>query len=314
MPIDLRNFLCGFAIGAANVIPGVSGGTLAVTLGIYERLINCLRSVNLTFLKLVLARRFAEAAAHADLRFLIGIGAGVLGSLLTLARVLKLAFEHYPVAVWAFFFGLVLASVFSVTRLVRRWSASRWLLFAGGCAVAVALAFLTPAGENTNPLYLMLCGVAAMCSMIIPGVSGSFVLLLMGNYKLVMLESVTALSELRLGEALPVLVPVGIGAVAGLLALSHFLGWLFRNYHDLATSVIGGFVLGSLAIIWPWKAPGEVERIEAAGKVKEKILSWDYQLPDPGAAMTWIAVALAVTGFLVVALTERREEGGERRA
>jgi len=303
---DLRNVLSGFAIGAANVIPGVSGGTIAVTLGIYERLIESLRRFDVSFFRKLLARQWSEAATQVDLRFLAGVGVGVVGSLLTLAQLLKIAFVNYPVPVWAFFFGLIFASVFSVMRLVRRWTPSRWAFFLAGCGVAVALGFLTPASQNAHPIYLLLCGVAAMCSMIVPGISGSFVLLLMGNYKLVMLDSVSALAHLQFTQALPVLIPVGIGAVVGLLALSHLMSWLFRHYHDIAVAMIGGFVLGSLMIIWPWKVPGRIDRIiSAGGKVKEKVVSWEYQWPDFALSETWLAFALIVAGVVLVVIMER---------
>ncbi len=240
-------------MGAANVIPGVSGGTIAFITGIYERLISALKNFDLRVVKLLCKGKLSEAAQKVDFFFLLALGVGAVVSIISLAKGLSWGFREYPVLVWAFFFGLIAASIPLVGKMVKRWRPLVVGLAVLGCSLAVSLVFLTPAQENTNPLYLALCGVVAICSMIIPGLSGSFVLVLMGNYKLIMLDSVNALSELRLEEALPVLIPVGVGAIVGLIVLSRFLNWLFKNYHDEAVGLVTGFVFGSLAVIWPWK-------------------------------------------------------------
>lgn len=240
-------------MGAANVIPGVSGGTIAFITGIYERLISALKSFDLSVVKLVLGGKFREAAEKVDLVFLLPLGLGVVLSIVTLAKVLGFGFENYPIQIWSLFFGLIAASIPLVGKMVKKWSPAVIALAFLGCALAASLIFVPPAQENTNPIYLGLCGVVAICSMIIPGLSGSFVLVLMGNYKLIMLDSVNALRAFEFGEALPVLIPVGVGAVVGLIVLSRFLNWLFKNYHDQAVGLITGFVLGSLVVIWPWK-------------------------------------------------------------
>lgn len=291
-------FLKGFAMGAANVVPGVSGGTVAFITGIYERLINALKSFDIHAIKLLLSfqvRRFIE---HVDFWFLAALGGGVATSVLTLAKLLEIGFENYPVYVAALFFGLILASIPSVGKMVKRWSTSRIIALMVGLAIALSLAFAPTANENTSLLYLMLCGVVAMCSMIIPGVSGSFVLLLMGNYQLITISSINKLREGNLSESLPILMPVGVGAVVGLVALSHFLSWLFKRFHDTAVAVITGFVAGSLAIIWPWKTPGEV--IIKNGE--EKILSYTNQLPqlDGQFAMAVIIIILGAGVMLGV--------------
>ncbi len=264
----LLTFLKGFAMGAANVIPGVSGGTIAFITGIYERLINALRSFDRTAVRLLLGRKLRELAGHIDLAFLVSLGLGVVVSIVTLAKVLKSAFQTHPTWVGAFFFGLILASIFSVGKMVKRWTAREVVTLTLGLCIAIGLAFLGRAEENAHPAYLLLCGVAGMCSMIVPGISGSFILLLMGNYKLIILDSVNDLRELNFSRsALPVLVPVGIGAVLGLLALSHILAWLFKRYHDAAVSLITGFVAGSLVIIWPWKKALETVTVNGKDKV-----------------------------------------------
>jgi len=287
-------FLKGFAMGAANVVPGVSGGTVAFITGIYERLINALKSFDIKAIKLLCSFKVKEFIGHVDFWFLAALGAGVMCSVLTLAKLLEIGFEKYPIYVAALFFGLILASIPSVGKMVRQWSISRYLALAIGLSIALSLAFTPAASESTNILYLLLCGVVAMCSMIIPGVSGSFVLLLMGNYQLIMITSVNKLREGDLGASLPILVPVGVGAVVGLIALSHLLSWLFKRFHDIAVAVITGFVAGSLAIIWPWKFPGEV----IIKNAEEKILSYTNHLPqidgELGIALVIILVGAAV--------------------
>ena len=250
MKQELATFLKGFAMGAANVVPGVSGGTIALITGIYERLINALKSFDGKALKLGLGFKIKDLWKKVDGLFLTSLMLGVGVSIITLARVLEESFKSHPVLIWSVFFGLIAASIPSVGKTVKRWTPDVVFVCLIGAAIAVSMAFLTPASQSKDFVYLMLCGVAAMCSMIIPGLSGSFVLLLMGNYRLV-LSSVNALSSGNVSEALSVIVPVGIGAVVGLLVLSRFLSWLFKAHHDRAIGAITGFVIGSLVIIWP---------------------------------------------------------------
>lgn len=293
--------LKGFAMGAANVIPGVSGGTIAVVTGIYERLINALKNLGPTTLKLVFSGKIREAWQKCDGTFLLAIAVGAIASLVTLAKVLEWAFAEAPTLVWGFFFGLILASIYYVGRTIRQWSTSVIILAILGAALAAGMAFLTPASENAAPWYLLLCGVAGMCSMIIPGVSGSFVLLLMGNYYLIVITGINSLRSFDFATALPLLVPVGIGAVLGLVVLAKALSWLFKNHHDRAMGLVTGFIAGSLVIIYPWKVPGEVEVLGD----KEKVLSYDYFPPDVSSAFGWQTIGLIVAGVLVMAITEK---------
>lgn len=300
MKEHLATFLKGFAMGAANVVPGVSGGTIALITGIYERLIGALKSFDLEAVKMGLGFRVSELWRKIDGRFLTALGLGVAASILTLAKVLKWGFESHPTVVWSLFFGLIAASIPSVGRLIRNWTPGVIGLFVAGMLVAVSMAFLSPASENAGTVYLGLCGIAAMCSMIIPGLSGSFVLLLMGNYELVALDTINTLREGNLGDALPVLMPVGIGAVLGLLVLARVLGWLFENHHDKAMAVITGFVAGSLAIIWPWK-DSITENFEKGGEVKEKIVGYEnWRFPDFSTGEVWLQLGALGLGVLLI--------------
>jgi putative membrane protein len=300
---SLSAFLKGAAMGAANVIPGVSGGTVAFITGIYERLINSVKSFDGKAIKLLFTFRIREFAKHTDVIFLALIMLGALTSILSLAKyVFKPAFatEHGKTLLWALFFGLIAASIPAVGKMVRKWGTSRVICALVGCAVAVSMAFLGQAQGSENFFYLCLCGVVAMCSMIIPGLSGSFVLLLMGNYELIMVNAVDSLTS-DFGGAIKLLIPVAIGAVVGLIALSHFLSWLFRNYHDIAVSLIAGFIAGSLVVIYPWKDPREI----VVGE-KTKIVGFEnWRLPDFSSVWDWAAIGLIVVGAVLVFLLDK---------
>jgi putative membrane protein len=303
-------FLKGMAMGAANVVPGVSGGTVAFVTGIYERLIEAIRSVNGRALGLLLRGRFAAFAEATDLRFLAVLGCGVVAGILTLAMVLKLLFARDATLVWAFFFGLILVSVYQVGKAVGRWHFATVAAFVCGAAVAAGIALMRPGVENAATWYLVLCGVAAMASMLVPGLSGSFVLLLMGNYQLVMIDSVNGLRTLE-KEAFAVLLPVGIGAVAGVLLLSRALSWVFRRHHDFAVAMLSGFVAGSLLVIWPWKE-AIVESFPAGEGAKEKVVGYEWLWPAPSGE-TALAVVAMIAGAAIVVLTEmRRARRGAR--
>ncbi|MFT6793441.1 MAG: putative membrane protein [Rubritalea sp.] len=288
-------FLKGFAMGAANVIPGVSGGTIAFVTGIYERLINSIKSFDSTALKLLLGRKFTELFKHTDAGFLTALMFGVMVALLTLARALKYGFEHHPILVSALFFGLIAASIWSVFKMVKHWTGGAVIGLLIGCAIAVSMAFLPQAQENQSLIYLMICGVVAMCSMIIPGISGSFVLILMGNYNLIMVESLTKLGDMKFKEALTVLIPVGIGAVLGMIALSRLLSWLFRRFHDVAVATITGFVAGSLVTIWPWK--NDIKEVLRNDKIKT--VGYERYFPEIDSNF-WIAALVILAGVILM--------------
>ena len=292
--------LKGAAMGAANVIPGVSGGTIAFITGIYQRLLDALKSFDTAAIGLLKRGDFKGLARHTDFGFLAALGVGVVFSFVILAKVLEKWFVDHPILVWAFFFGLILASIPTVARMVKRWTVGCVIAVIVGVAFAVGLSFLPPAAENANPIYLILCGAAAMCSMIIPGISGSFVLLLMGNYLLV-LRAVNDRNLVQIGL-------IGIGAVAGLLVLSRFLSWLFKRHHDIAVATITGFVLGSLRIIWPWKVadPAKiVERVNSDGETEEKVLGYLYEMPNFADRTTLIALGLMVLGAVLILIVDR---------
>ncbi len=285
-------FLKGMAIGIANIIPGVSGGTIALIAGVFERLINAIKSFGVSSLKLLLHGKFKVFATKTDLYFLISLFAGVILSIILLAKIFDFLFKEYPVYLWSFFFGLILASVYFVGKTIENWSMGSIISFILGTALAISFTFFTPASQNNNFFYLILCGVVAVCSMILPGLSGSFVLILMGNYQLIAIDAIN-------NRDLNVLLPVLIGAVGGLLAFSHVLAWVFKHYKNQTIAALTGFILGSLGVIWPWK-----NAIETLFGDKIKITGYDYFFPQINTEF-FTAIAIMIVGIVSIWLLER---------
>lgn len=291
-------------MGAANVIPGVSGGTIALITGIYEKLINSLKSIDLEVIKMFFTGKIKQAWEHVNGTFLLFLFLGIGASLVSLAKLFKFILEHenpaYEISLMAFFFGLIFASLFSVGKTIEKWSPVVILAFIIGIAAAVGIALLTPATENDAWWYLIICGIVGMCSMILPGLSGSFVLIIMGNYKLIMLDAVSEFN-------VKILAPVAVGVVLGMVLLSRALSWIFKHYRDLTISLMTGFILGSLLIIWPWK--NELYYKNEAGefilKEGEKLVSgYSWYMPDLASSDTLVAILMAVLGAASIWGTE----------
>ncbi len=289
------------AMGAANVIPGVSGGTIALVTGIFERLIDALKSINLIALKLFFTGKWKAFAKHIQLDFLLAVFIGVFVSIFSIAKVLKYLFDNHPVLIWAFFFGLILASIYYVGKTVTKWNIPVIVAFIVGTAIAVGISLFKPAQENTSLYYILICGVVAVCSMIIPGLSGSFVLILMGNYELIMIDAVTSFNW-------EILIPVGVGAVIGLLAFSHLLSWIFKRFRNQTIALLTGFMAGSLMILWPWKK--DIFSLDAAGETimnrsGEPLLEgYQYLFPDIQNLEFWLALLCILLGIFTIFLIE----------
>lgn len=297
-------FLKGIAMGAANVIPGVSGGTIALITEIFERLINAIKSFNLHALKLLFKAKFAAFAKYTDLYFLLAVFSGVIIAIVSLARLFDYLFENYPVYIWAYFFGLVLASVYFVGKRISKVTIAVVIAFLLGTAIAVVISVLNPATENDNFFYLLICGVAAICSMILPGLSGSFILFIMGNYKLVAIDAINE-------RNMEILLPVIIGAAVGLIAFSHLLSWVFKRYRDETISILTGFILGSVSILWPWQQ--KVFLTDRSGDMILKdgepiIARYDRILPDIFNMEFAIAIGFIILGILSIWLIEKSAE------
>ncbi len=295
-------FFKGMGMGAANVIPGVSGGTIALITGIFEELIDSIKSFDLKAVRLFFSGKFRQFADHVNLRFLSAVFFGIGVSILSIAKLFEYLFANYPVYIWSYFFGLILASVYFVGKTVHKWSVSVVIAFILGTSGAVIVTILNPATENEGLIYLFVCGIIAVCSMILPGLSGSFVLILLGNYELVMIKAVTTFR-------MDILIPVVLGAVAGLIAFSHFLSWIYKKYRDETISILTGFIMGSLAILWPWKEPDY--KTDAIGnfitKADGEFIVQGYQRFIPGKldAQVLIAVLIMAAGIISIWLIEK---------
>ncbi|MDC1516964.1 DUF368 domain-containing protein [Cyclobacteriaceae bacterium] len=284
-------FLKGVAMGAANVIPGVSGGTIAFISGIYERLIKSLKSFDLSLLPLLMQGRFSQIAEKTDLKFLTILFSGIAVSIFSLARLLEYTLQFYEVFTLAFFFGLIVASTLGVGRQISKFSLGILIAFLIGFIMAISIAFLTPAAANNHWLYVILCGMVAMSSMILPGLSGSYILLLMGNYVL-MLQSISHFH-------FKFLIPFALGCLLGLVIFSRLLSYLFDHFKEVTISLLTGFVAGSLLIIWPWKTTNYIT-IEA----RQKAVGYDWYFPNFDADLL-IGTVLMLLGFVVVSGIER---------
>ncbi|GIV80474.1 MAG: DUF368 domain-containing protein [Litorilinea sp.] len=236
----------GFLMGSADVVPGVSGGTMAFILGIYEELIQSIRMVGRPeFVRAVLGLRIRQALELVNAAFLAAILAGIVLAVVTLAPGIEWLLLHQPVLLWSFFFGLVLASVFTVSKRIRRWTPGLWLSLAVGMVGAYLLVGMVPVQTPETWWFLFLSGALAICAMILPGISGSFILVLLGKYQFF----VSAVNQRDLVS----LALAGMGAAVGLVSFAQVLGWLFKRYHDPTVALLTGLMLGSLRKVWPWK-------------------------------------------------------------
>ncbi|MGB4094396.1 MAG: DUF368 domain-containing protein [Bacteroidales bacterium] len=308
--IDYMLILKGIAMGAANVIPGVSGGTIALITNIYERFINSLKNLNFTAIKLLFTGKIKELINYIDLYFLLQVFTGVLIALFTIAFLLKYLFLHYPIYTWAFFFGLIIGSSWLIVKKLNKMKLWDWLLLLFGISIPVIMVFLKPINENDNLFYILFCGIVSTSGMVLPGISGSYLLLLLGNYKLIMLDAVTTLN-------LRILIPFLIGSILGLIIASYFISLLLKKYYNQVLSLLSGFVIGSLALIWPWKYSIDYTHglllqnkfgalVDANGQLinfKPYIIKYQYFLPEIDTQF-WISILLIITGIIIVVGTE----------
>ena len=259
----------GFFMGAANVVPGVSGGTIALITGIYSRIIQALNAV--------LSWDTWKELFHGNLKgfwkkidgwFLLALGVGMVLSVFTLAKLLEYCLASYPVATWAFFFGLILASAFFMLKALKGWKGADVLFLLAGIALGLLVCTLTPSQTPDNLFFIFLCGAIAICTMILPGISGSFILVVMGKYDYMM----GAVSNLDW----PVLAVFALGCLAGILAFAKLLHWLLARWERQTMLVLTGFVLGSLVKVWPWA------NVPAS------------QDPNVGSAVLWCLLGIAL--------------------
>jgi putative membrane protein len=284
----------GFCMGASDVVPGVSGGTMALILGIYEDLIDAIKSFDLPSVRLLLRGEIKAFLNHVSYRFLLAVGAGIFLAVFSLAKALSWLLQHQPVLLWSFFFGLILASIIVVGHRVKHWCPSRWTSLVGGALGAYFIVGLVPVSTPEAPWFLFLSGAIAICAMILPGISGSFILVLLGKYEFA-LQAVNHRDVLSLSI-------LAIGAATGIVLFSRLLGWLLDKWHDLTVSLLAGLMLGSLRKIWPWKETLETMRDRHGDLVP---LIQKNILPPQWGSEVVAAISLMVLGFLMVNVVHR---------
>lgn len=287
--------LKGCAMGMADVVPGVSGGTIAFISGIYEELLDSIRSVNATALKLLLRFRLAEFWRHINGRFLLPVLLGIAVAIFSLARLMTYLLVNHPIGIWSFFFGLIVASALLVAKQIGLWDWRTVLAFVVGAVAAWWITVATPAETPNDWWFVMLSGAIAICAMILPGISGAFILLLLGKYQYIM----HAVGEFNI----PVIVVFVIGAAAGIISFSHLLSWLLKHWHDVTVAVLMGFMVGSLNKVWPWKETVETyldSHGVAQPLVQNNVAPGTFEQLTGQPSLLVQAVLLGIVGFLAI--------------
>ena len=288
--------LKGIAMGAADAVPGVSGGTIAFISGIYEELITSISNINLALFKTLLKDGFKAFRKQLNGNFILALLLGIVVSFATFMRLAKYLIENHPILIWSFFFGLIVASIYFVGKEVKKWNYGTVLVFILGAVFAYYISTLPSLANNDSTLYLFLAAAVAICAMILPGISGAFILIILGAYKSLS-DAVHDIDIKKLA------IFIG-GAIIGLLTFSRVLKWLFKHYHDLTMALLTGFILGSLNEVWPWK---NVLSWRTDSKGQEVPLMEESILPSSfdGDPQITYAVLLMIVGFLTIIVLEK---------
>jgi putative membrane protein len=289
--------LKGLCMGSADVIPGVSGGTIALITGIYKDLIAALRSFDLNAVREIMAFDIKGALATVHIRFLLTLFSGIIVAILSLARLMNYLLHNHPVPTWSLFFGLIAGSILVVGKQVTNWYGKAGISFGGGILAASVIVNLIPMATPEALWFIFLCGIVAICAMILPGISGAFILLILGKY-----EFITAtLKNPFLAQNIIVILVFCIGCVIGLAGFSRVLNYLLEKYNNLTLAFLAGLITGSLQKIWPWKEVLDTQIIRG----KEHVIWGHPMMPAAIDQEFMIAVGLAVLGFAAVLVIER---------
>lgn len=299
-------FLKGMAMGAADSVPGVSGGTIALISGIYQEFLDSLRNINLIALGLLFKSGPKAAWTHINGNFLLILFSGILFSIVSFSNIMLYCLDHFPVLVWAFFFGLVCASILYILRQVDRWRWQELCILSCGVVLAVGLTVIRPPSLPGEWWILMIAASIAICAMILPGISGMFILLLFGLHT-VMYQAIAEFDWLLLGS-------FAIGAGIGLLVFSHILSWLLHHHHNMTLALLIGFLIGSLKLLWPWQHTllSSVDRHgENVPLVKELVSPYSYLDLVGQEPQLLFAVLAAIVGFGIVLILEFTAQKGQ---
>ena len=288
--------LKGMAMGAADIIPGVSGGTIAFISGIYEELIETINNVNFEAIKKLKNNGIKSFWTHINGNFLIALLTGIAISIMSLAKVITHLLETHSQLLWGFFFGLIVASVYIVGKQVNKWDINNIIFLIIGSSIAFYITILNPMQNPDALWFVFLSGSIAICAMILPGISGSFILLLLGSYEFILV----AIKDFKLD----VITIFGVGCITGLLAFSKLLNWLFKKYHDITIALLTGFLIGSLNKIWPWKETIQT-RINSHGEIVPFIQSNVLPSNFEGDSNIIEVILLSLIGLVLIYLLER---------
>jgi putative membrane protein len=290
-------------MGGADVIPGVSGGTIAFISGIYGELLHSLKSVDVDALNLLRQFRISDLWKHINGNFLAAVLAGIVTSIVSLAKLMTFLLEHHPIQIWSFFFGLILISSPLILRQIKKWKIGVVLSFIIGTGAAYLITILSPTQTPEALWFIFIAGAIAICAMILPGISGAFILLLLGKYEFI----IRSLIELNF----PVIIVFTIGCVVGLLSFSHLLTWILDRYHDLTVALLAGFMVGSLNKVWPWKEVISY-RIDSTGEqvpaFDRSILPGDYLEKTGQDPMVFQAIMMIALGVFIIVVIEKIAE------
>jgi putative membrane protein len=289
--------LKGMGMGSADVIPGVSGGTIALITGIYEELIQALKSFDATMVKKVAKLDLTGALAGVHIRFLLCLFAGIGIAILSFARLMNYLLNHYPIFTWSLFFGLIAASILVVSRQVAIWTAGTGISLVVGTVVSAFIVNLIPMSTPDELWFIFLCGIIAICAMILPGISGAFILLILGKY-----EFITAtLKNPFVPRQLMIIIVFCLGCLIGLLSFARLLNYLLKNFRPLTLAFLTGLMAGSIKKIWPWK---EIIQTKIIGG--KPLVIWGANImPETLNSEFWGALSLAIVGFIAVLIIER---------
>ena len=309
----------GLAMGAANKVPGVSGGVVAFVGGFYEEFIYSLQKINRKAFALLINGRFQSFFNYINGRFLGLLILGMVISYFSVSKILDFLIEHYELYVWSAFFGMIIGSIYFIAKDFGEWNRKYIAYLLLGIIAGVSISFLEPATENSNLIFVFFCGIIGVSGMTLPGLSGSFILILVGNYVLLLVDSVNALYDTFADifhadfsfldnperiELLKVLVIFSLGSMVGLVSLSHLLAFVLKKYKNATYSVILGFIAGSLGVVWPWKVKlitydtSGNQMLDANGR--EVIYGYDRYLPSEFSYETILAILFIFAGIIIV--------------
>ncbi|MCF8275669.1 MAG: DUF368 domain-containing protein [Flavobacteriales bacterium] len=307
-------YLKGMSMGAADVVPGVSGGTIAFITGIYEELLETIKGFNLSVFKTLKDQGVKAAWKQTNATFLVVLLAGIFTSVISLAKGITYLLDTFPVLLWAFFFGLIVASSLIIGRYIKAWGMKEIIALVAGVAIAFYITIAAPSQMPEGLIFIFLAGCIAICAMILPGISGSFILLLLGAYGTVLgsisglvdgLKAVDIESIIKFGTNIIVFI---LGCVVGIISFSNVLSWMFKRAYNLTMALLTGFMIGSLNKVWPWKETLEF-RINSHGEevpfLQSNVTPMRFEELTGEASQLWLALGLCIAGFLLVFIMEK---------